>query len=181
MTNIITSGVDYSMTSPAITLHDSNTDEFTYHFYTTDKKLEWKHPFYGTLAKPFSNNQERFDRLSDWALSILCKSDKIAIEDYAFAAKGMTFTMGENTGLLKLKLWKAGLNFELVSPPSLKKFAAGKGNSNKDQMETAYFLDQGIWIRSEINQKETSENPSSDIIDSYFLCLWALQRPTSKV
>lgn len=162
-------GVDYSMTSPAITTYDTKTNEHNFYFYTGNKKLHWKPPFHGTLHLDWTTQEQRFDHIGDWALSVVLDCDHIFLEGYAFGAKGQVFSIGENTGVMKNKLYKAGLAYRTIGPTELKKWAAGKGNALKQHMETAFVIETGIQVREEIGQKETDENPSSDIIDSYFL------------
>ena len=46
---------------------------------------------------------------------------EIILEGYAFAAQGQVFNIGENTGLLKHKLYKNNLNTQIVTPTEIKK------------------------------------------------------------
>jgi hypothetical protein len=168
-------GIDYSMTSPAIATFDTKTQEFHYHFYTGNKKLFSKDNFHMTLHSPWNCNEERFDQISNWALTITKDCEKVFVEEYAFAAKGRVFGIGENTGLLKHKLWANRIPFDTVNPKALKKWVAGNGNAGKEMMETAFVIDTGIQVREIIGQAEKDENPSSDIIDSHYILSWGLQ------
>ena len=58
----------------------------------------------------------------------------VALEDYAFAAKGRVFHIAENTGILKYKLFQQGIPLETISPSAVKKNATGKGNADKEMM-----------------------------------------------
>jgi hypothetical protein len=169
-------GVDYSMTSPAITIYDTESKEFHFHFYNGNKKLFSRGNFHGTLHIPHKTQEQRFDDIGEWALSIVRDCSYVFLEGYAFGAKGQVFHIGENTGILKNKLWKNSIPFDTIGPTELKKWAAGKGSAKKEHMETAFVIDTGIQVREEIGQSEAHENPSSDIIDSYFLCKMGLQR-----
>lgn len=163
-------GVDYSMTSPAITTFDTLNNEYHYYFYTGNKKLFWEGNFHGTLHLPWSSPEQRFDQIGSWAIEILKGCDRAFIEGYAFGARGQVFNIGENTGVLKNKMWNEGIPLEIPGPTMVKKFATGKGNAKKPDMEAAFIDQTGIDVKKMIGQKEKDLNPSSDIIDSYFLC-----------
>jgi Holliday junction resolvasome RuvABC endonuclease subunit len=94
--------------------------------------------------------------------------DLVVIEGYAMGAKGLVFNIAENTGCLKQMLWVDGIKFITPAPTTVKKFATGKGNSNKEKMEEAFVAETGVDVRVPINQTKGS-NPSSDIIDSYYM------------
>lgn len=167
-------GIDLSYTSPAITVYDFETDRYDHYFYTTNKKLVSNGQFHCTLQPLWTTQEERFDNLSEWAIGVVDGCSKVWIEGYAFAAKGLVFQIGENTGLLKHKLWKLGIPFETFAPAAIKKIATGKGTANKEKMEEAWNDQVGLDIRKLIGQdvknpKKPPMNPSSDIIDSYFI------------
>jgi len=81
---------------------------------------------------------ERFDFLSDWVMRILNEHDKMGtvwMEGYSYGSKGSrVFEIGENSGILKLKLFSNGIPFRVVPPTVIKKHATGKGNASKDEM-----------------------------------------------
>ena len=92
-------------------------------------------------------------------------------------AKGKVFHIGENCGLLKHKLWKNKIRFETVTPTALKKFATGKGNSDKCIMHAAFHELTKINLMKEMD-KESKDcgSPVSDIVDSYFIARYALKK-----
>ena len=93
------------------------------------------------------------------------------MEDYAFAATGRVFHIAENTGVLKYKIYNSGVPLEVVPPTTVKKFATGKGNSDKDQMHQAFMIETGMDLKWKITPDKTNVgNPVSDIIDSYYIC-----------
>ena len=66
---------------------------------------------------------------------------EIILEGYAFADKGQVFNIGENTGLLKHKLYKNNLHPHIVTPTEIKKCwktPRGKGNASKTDMYNAF-------------------------------------------
>jgi hypothetical protein len=174
-------GIDYSMTSPAVTLIDG--DKATCWFLTSVKRNQLTHTFgfltcIGDPYPDFLSPEQRYDLISDWAVS-KCKiqPDALVIEDYAMGAKGKVFHIGENCGLLKHKLWKEGVKFQTVAPTALKKFASGKGNADKCAMHSAFVQQTGIDLMKGMD-KESKDcgSPVSDIVDSYFLARYAIRK-----
>ena len=58
---------------------------------------EWETPQFG-------RGEDRYDKISNWALSLVHDCDLVFLEDYALGAKGKVFNLGENGGLLKWKI-----------------------------------------------------------------------------
>lgn len=75
------------------------------------------------------------------------------IEDYAMGAKGRTFDIGELGGIVKLEAWTYKVNILRVPPSSLKMFATGKGNADKNQVMLAV---ETIW------GKDIAQNDEAD-------------------
>ena len=112
-----------------------------------------------------------------WAVLQCIDADVIVLEDYAMGAKGKVFHLGENCGLLKHKLWQRGLKFETVAPTALKKFASGKGNSDKCAMLNAFVKETGIDLMKQMD-KESKDcgSPVSDVVDSFYLAQWGIKK-----
>jgi Holliday junction resolvasome RuvABC endonuclease subunit len=175
-------GIDYSMTSPAVCVAQSpfTYDRCSFMFVTKNKKLAVKHTdkIEGLLSYEYTDNLERFTHLAnqtvDWIMAqptALMKRNHIGIEGYAFGAKGQVFNIGENTGILKFKLAERVANTMSVFPPStIKKFATGKGNANKELMYEAFVEETGDDLAKlfEFNPYK-GQSPVSDIIDSYYI------------
>lgn len=174
-------GIDYSMTSPAITLIDG--EKATCWFLTSVKRNQTTQTFgmltcVGDTYPDYLCPEQRYDLISDWAVSKCgIVVDALVIEDYAMGAKGKVFHIGENCGMLKHKLWKRKIPFETVAPTALKKFASGKGNADKCMMHAAFKDQTGIDLMKSMD-KESKDcgSPVSDIVDSYFLARYALTR-----
>jgi Holliday junction resolvasome RuvABC endonuclease subunit len=66
----------------------------------------------------------------------------IGLEDYAFAAKGRVYQIGELGGLARLGLWDSGVKFRLYDPDSVKMFVAHDGHADKQMVRTAV---KGRW------------------------------------
>lgn len=169
---MIVVGIDYSMSSPAICVHHGkewSINNCKFYFLTARKKCVFPSSvFYGTLHKEYTTQEERFHNIASWTISNIPPSAKIGIEGYAYASKGVVFDIGENTGLLKHLLWKKKLPFSVFSPPSIKKFATGKGNANKLAMYHSFVAETDMDISSKIHCNE-GDSPMSDIIDSYYI------------
>lgn len=169
---MILMGIDYSLTSPAITVHEGDEwsyDNCTFYFLKASKPF-WSNKYRGKTYPTWHEAQQRYQRLTEWTLNIARdhKVEKAYIEDYAFAAKGLVFNIAENTGLMKYGLWASGIPFHTFAPTAIKKFATGKGNSGKEGMVEAFKKDTGVSIYEAIGVKETNTSPSSDIVDSYW-------------
>ena len=167
-------GIDYSMTLPCICLHDAFGYEF--HYLTSQKKYHLSlesgdFSVQGHIMPLYDDDLDRWDKISSWAINILkdWNLDLVVLEDYSFASTGRTFQIGEHFGLLKYKLRMGIIPFITVQPTVLKKFATGKGNANKELMQEAFVQETGWDIKGLLGQTEKQWNPSSDIIDAYYL------------
>ncbi len=172
--------IDYSIRCPCICKSNNldvsnNKDHFESckFYYLTDKKkyLIKNNQFCGIYHEDYLHEQERFDNISNWAMKLIPKNSVVLIENYSYSSKGLVYKIGENCGLLKYKLYKKGIKYILVEPTIIKKFFSGKGNSSKDIMYNEFLKRTNIDLN---NIFGTKENPVSDIIDSYALCLYAI-------
>jgi len=176
-------GIDYSMTSPGVTVFSGDMAnpmiaDFTFHFITSKKRLIGKFlkgKIIGHDYPEWKTPEERFDLLSEWAVSVIPGAvEKVILEGYAFGAKGSAlFQIGENTGVLKNKLYHESIKIKTVAPTSVKKHATGSGRASKDDMYDAFYESTGINLCSVLDVTKKDSNPVSDIVDSYFICLSA--------
>lgn len=180
-------GIDYSLTSPAITEYYGT--EWNYnsgdicHSCLASTERQWtrwaaipniivdKYPEYKT-------DIARYNALADWALHKIIKFNRrpemIYIEDYAYAATGRVFNIAENMAILKNKLTYAGMRYIMIAPTAIKKFATGKGNANKELMFESFLSDTGRDLETELVVKR-DKNPVSDIVDSYWICKYGYE------
>ncbi len=177
---MIIAGIDYSLTSPAICVFDDNDGmlDFTFpnctvYFLTAIDK--YAKVFNGNIIgeSMFAHNTEcqRYHSISDWALEICSGMEEVAVEGYAFAAKGRVFHIAENTGILKYRLFEKAIPVDVVAPSTIKKFATGKGNANKDAMHESFIEETKIDLMKCITpSKKKVSNPVSDVVDSYYIC-----------
>lgn len=177
----LTIGIDYSMSSPSICVHQGTSWAFSncsFYFLSSKKKFFFQTPqFFGEPHKAYSTQEERFNNIADWAIKKIPKNSKTFIEGYAFGAKGVVFNIAENTGVLKHKIYlREPKNVLHVIPPSvIKKFATGKGNANKIMMYHSFVQDTQFDISATIDCNE-GESPMSDIIDSYYIAKYAFHK-----
>jgi Holliday junction resolvasome RuvABC endonuclease subunit len=168
---------DYSLTSPCMCISSSANWADAKLWYLTDKKK-----YAGTFAngkiighphQDWSTPEQRHNQISNYFIGILERypsNVRVYIEDYSMGSKGRVFHIGENTGLLKHKLWLRGHPITLLAPTVIKKFATGKGNAKKPDMHEAFVKQTGFNM-SQFGSVGT--NPSSDIIDSWFIMSYA--------
>jgi len=171
---MVLSGIDYSLTSPAICIHVGDTWDYNnciFHYLSNKKKYSevFSGRFYGKSFDEYNSEEERYDSISSWAVEVCDFSDQVAIENYAYGATGRVFNIAENTGVLKYKLYQRGLPLETIPPSSVKKFATGKGNAGKPEMYKSFIQETSVDLVDVLNMK-TLSNPATDIIDSYYIC-----------
>jgi len=183
-------GIDYSLTSPAICLY--NTDhEFKFsntkcHFLASKKMHEAYNDgviISENYPKLWTTDEGRYSSIAYWAEQVifnalgLSSNNEISIfiEGYAFGASGKVFHIAENTAILKHKLYNAGVSYETVAPTAVKKFATGKGNSNKEAMYEAFIEETGEDLMMKLSPKAGKINsPVSDIVDAYYICKYGV-------
>ncbi len=176
MANQILAGIDYSLSNPTICLHPANKsfalEHCSIHYLTGSKKGEGKFLEGRVIGKAlplWTIPEQRYYQITSWALNVMGEANPVAIEDYAFAAKGRVFNIGENTGLLKYYLWKVSKNYTAIPPTVIKKFASGKGNANKDAMHDAFVKETGTDLMKVYGTTNTN-SPINDVVDAFYVC-----------
>ena len=167
-------GIDYSLSCPAIAINSNGF--FAFHYLTSVKKfvgnIPTNNPKYSITGhahiKEYSCNEERFNNIAEWVLSLLEPTDLVCIEGYAFASAGLVFNIAENCGIMKHKLWKAGIKYRIIPPSVAKKVATCKGNANKELMCEAFISATGLNIYEMFNSKKAI-SPLNDMADAYWL------------
>jgi Holliday junction resolvasome RuvABC endonuclease subunit len=171
---VMVAGIDYSMACPAICIHPLkpivNFNECKVFFYTKENKYcsTFNKNIHGMQHIPYESEMERFDNISEWALAILQKFNvkDVALEGYSMGSKGVVFNIGENTGILKYKLWNAGMNVITPAPTTVKKHFTGKGNAKKEAMLEAFDNRFDLDLREILNYKRKNiESPIGDVVD----------------
>ena len=173
-------GIDYSLTSPAVCVGKivDGKLEFKnckFHFIKRTKYHESFGVFRGYDYPKYSSEIERYVRLAEWTIECIRwytgRVEHVFIEDYAFAATGRVFNIGENTGILKEYLHRNGFRFTTIPPTVIKKFATGKGNAKKELMYETFLEETNIDLQNRLSPRSIKiTNPVSDIVDSYYIC-----------
>lgn len=174
-------GIDWSITSPAICIHpmqekwDWRRCQF-YGFSHTDKQLNAVNHDAINLTPYRDVDMEgdlaRFDSFASWATSLVQvhRVKRGGLEGYAMGAKGKVFSIAESTALMKYNLWRHNVDLDIYSPTLIKKFATESGRADKDAMLTAFVKDTGWNIKLDLHETDKQKNPSSDMVDSYWIC-----------
>ena len=174
---MVIAGIDYSLTGPAICVF-SGTGTFSFSkcsfYYLTDTKKYANSYLSNIIGETFLDwdcDIERYETIADWAMEVLMGCSSIALEGYAYGAKGKVFHIAENTGVLKYKIYQRGIPLTIIPPTEVKKYATGKGNSDKEKMYDAFVEENNMLLKSIITpDKKDITSPVSDIVDSYYIC-----------
>ena len=167
-------GIDASINGSAIAFEDGS-----YHLHSQTKYLTenittpdltaYKTP----KSKRAESNLKRFHESTEDLLAIIIGRgvSKVAIEDYAYSATGQVFNIGEFVGLLKHKLFMAGIEIEVFAPTAVKKIFTGKGNASKVKMVDTYFkkYPNSIiekYIKEKGIESKRYESPVNDLVDA---------------
>lgn len=186
MTIFSVAGIDYSMTSPAITTFKGaqwNFNKCKFFYMTSSKKTILKEgKLQGSEVEKYENDQERQSNLAFWASDVLILEgvECSVIEGYSYGSVGRVFQIAENTGHLKHELRNQSINFEIVAPTAIKKFATCKGNANKQLLEEFFEKETNMGLRKKLHQTDKQFNPSSDIIDSYYMAKYCFDMMKKK-
>lgn len=170
-------GIDLSLTSPALCVY-TGSDDFciencVFHYMADSaKRLIDNNQFRGIMYPSYTTQIERYENISLWLIKCLMeyRIEKVFIEDYSYGSTGRVFHIAENTGILKYHLFKYHFQIETIPPTVIKKIATGKGNANKEAMQTSFIEETGYDLKKMLSLTEKQWNPSSDLIDSYYVC-----------
>ncbi len=181
-------GIDYSMSSPGICTHWGekwSVENCRLYYLTKIKKLEG-HFFdglvHGTPLKEFKHSMERYNFIAEWAMSKVSFHDHAMIEGYAYAATGRVFDIGENTGILKYKLWDHNIPYQTATPTQIKKYATGSGSATKEHMYGAWLEETGIDLMGEMTPRRSNvTSPISDVVDAYYICKYLFHNGGLKI
>lgn len=184
-------GIDWSMSCPAICIYNTKDKlEFKnceYFFYHDNKKYDKSFGYiHGFKQKDYECQEERYNNLSEWAIAILLKFSvkHVTMEGYAMgASKGLVFNIAENGGLLKHKMWMAGIEVQCPAPSAVKKHFTTKGNANKELMYDTLVAQEGISVVDllvDITNAKPKDSPIADIVDAYAMIKYMISSTDSK-
>lgn len=92
---------------------------------------------------------KRLDGIANMVLALVPDdADLVAIEGIAFMISKTTslVQLAAINFIIRIGLWKRGIKFVIVSPPTLKKFVTGKGVAQKDEMILSIYKQYGHTI-----------------------------------
>lgn len=119
--------------------------------------------------------------LERWISSYIVSA--IGIEDYAFAATGRVFHIGEHAGVLKYVLHHKGWKLDTIPPTVIKKFATGKGNADKHKMTVKFlevYPDANNWIFKFFPRfteaTSPAKSPLADLADAYWIAKYMFEK-----
>ena len=116
---------------------------------------------------------DRFDDIAYCALDVMMeyKVEKAFLEGYSFGSTGRVFNIAENTAILKYNMWYNYIDYEIVAPTTVKKFATGSGNATKEKMYEAFVEENPRRdIKSILTPRSSNIiSPLNDVVDSYFI------------
>lgn len=186
---MIIAGVDYSYTSPAICVWDTETDyKFeNLYFYNLFGVKKYTGVF-GNIcidllpkSSTFLNTEEKFRYVCKWASDILYSHGvtKISIEGYSMRSKyGLLFQIAENTSLLKQWMRLNNVDFVTPAPTQIKKLYSGKGNAKKDLMVKSFDAKfPGYELYKILGMSEFDKKPIDDIVDSHAMLTFLEEVP----
>lgn len=168
-------GIDYSIASPSICIFEGDVFSFDKCkiFFLNDKKKNHcsflGNQIFGNKITKTENKIENYDKNSEFIISKIFQIDEICIEDYSYGSIGKSYNIAENCGILKYKFQQKNIKYRTVPPTTIKKFATGKGNADKELLLKTFEDETKIDLKQILGETEKSHNPSSDIIDSYFI------------
>jgi hypothetical protein len=186
---MIIAGIDYSLSCPAICVHDTQSGKFSFkttsHYFRSNlKKFDRYHEgkIWGENHGAWKSDEDRYDDIATWALNILTnihQVDKVLLEGYSYGSTGKVFHIAENTAILKYNLWDEQIPFSIIPPTVIKKFATGKGNANKEKMYEEFVKENpGVDLRSDLTPRSSNViSPVNDIVDAYFIAKFGLNGP----
>lgn len=173
-------GIDYSLTSPCVCVFEGESFSYEscrFYYLTSNKKLDIDTGnIQGDLHEDYTCSEQRYFNIADWVLTKLREGDTVYLEGYSMGSTGMVFNIAENAGLLKHYLWKEDHEYHVVAPTVIKKFATGKGNANKEKLQEHFVDETGVDLKKMLGLTEKQWNPSSDVIDAYYICKYGFNQ-----
>lgn len=147
-------GLDLSVTSTGLVILDSRGGENP--SVVVDRLVK--------PAKSYGSEMPRAMKLADDIETVVVahSPDLAVIEGYAFGASHGLAVLVELGTLVRRSLITLQVPYIVVPPPTLKKFATGKGNAQKDLM------------LKEVFRRWAYDTPSNDLADAYWLAIYGL-------
>ena len=171
-------GVDYSITSPAICVGKARDSYSRLRLFGMSDVKKRIGTFCGNIFIEeklsddlFHTDIEKYEFISEEVMRhVKRRNTLVVIEGYSMASTGKVFNLAENVGVLKYRLHKAGVDYIVPSPKTVKKFATGSGNADKYDMVNAFNDASGWDIRAEFQDEgKNIKAPITDVVDAYWM------------
>lgn len=171
-------GLDLSITSPGFCIMDVDENyeivNIVLHGFTkTDKWVyEGEKMTIHKIPKEYDSHPPHYRPfiIYDMVKPFLSDIDYVAVEDYAFGAKGKVFDIAECSGALKNIFYNMKIPMKKFPPMTVKQCATGNGGADKVMMGLAFsasglknMVDHYIFKLPEYN------NPQEDLIDACYM------------
>lgn len=108
--------------------------------------LEGEKIIYKETLKPKGEGVEKLEWTEETIEDLIVIHDvtDAILEGYSYMSKWRAHDLGEMGGVVRLKLHKMRVPYSVVPPPTLKKFACGKGNAKKELMMLFAYKRWGV-------------------------------------
>lgn len=178
---MITIGIDPSINCTGVCVHESDTNTHKYYMIVgkTTKKMEsFQHDHIDILNyhkletnkgeyqdKEFnkSTNIHRICSLIEYILDVF-NPDLVQMEGVSYGSVGSA-ALVDLAGLnfaIRMVLMKRNLEFNILAPTSVKKFAVGNGSAEKDVLIAS-------WKKLDRHITDITDIKVDDLADSYFI------------
>lgn len=170
-------GIDNSITSPAVVIVelDDGLEIVSYDYLNFCDTKKYHIPEHIFPIPEYTNEFERILGKNDFLVNELKNRGvtHYAIEGYSMNSHGKIFGIAENSGYLKMELYKAGIKKREFEPTTNKLFFTGVGNATKEMMIRHYrSLGNPIGLPEVIVSSDASTCPLNDIVDAYSLAMF---------
>lgn len=179
---MIIMGIDPSINCTGICIYDTVTNNHTYYMIvskTTKKMRDFKHEYIHIFdyGKRETNKGEYHDKeynksqnirdICDYIKDIIRwhKPELVQMEGISYGSCGsaaLADLAGLNFAIRMTLLDELNLNFNILAPTSIKKFAVGNGAAEKDVMIAS-------WKKVDTNIKDVKDIKVDDLADSFFI------------
>ena len=174
-------GIDYSLNSPALCIASSDMSfkNCKFHYLSSKKKYIGQFDnITGTEYPEWADPIERFTKISSCVhtslrsygdMDLFNGKKVVHLEGYSYGSKGQAiFQIAENCGILKYSLLNNKIEYNIIVPSIVKKFATDKGNANKELMYEHFCKDTKTDLMKTLDM-QTLSNPVTDIVDAYYI------------
>ena len=184
-------GIDYSLTSPAICVYDTKDGDFCFdnvqaYFRSNLKRFELfeEDNLHGENHESWDLEMARFEDIAEWAMDVMeeYKVKTAFLEGYSFGSTGRVFNIAENTAILKYNMWHNYIDYEIIAPTTVKKFATGSGNANKEKMHDSFVEENPRRDLKSVLIPRSSNiiSPLNDVVDAYFILKCGMYNENNK-